>query len=65
MMKKKLNGAARTHFEQIPLEVVKRIAETDLSKNEKTGPDNLIAEPVSRKKEPNRAPMPSRDRRRR
>jgi hypothetical protein len=63
-MKKKHEGNSRTHFEQIPLEVVKRIAEADVSKDEKAGTDNVIVEPVSRKSEAKRVPVRSRDRKR-
>ena len=63
-MKKKHERNSRTHFEQIPLEVVKRIADADVSKDEKPGTD-VIVEPVSGKSEPNRALARSRDRKRR
>ena len=33
---------SRTHFEQIPLEVVKKIAEGSVSKDQKTSTDNVI-----------------------
>lgn len=50
----KRNGAPRkpqTHFEQIPLEVVKKIAEEDLPKDKKKpGTGKLSVEPASRKK---------------
>ena len=64
-MKKKHERSAQTHFEQIPLEVVKEIAKADVSKDEKTGTDNLTVEPVSRKSEPNGVPARSRERKRR
>jgi hypothetical protein len=41
---------SRTHFEQVPLEVVKKIAEQDVSKDKKTGTARVGAEPPSRKK---------------
>ena len=53
MMKTK--DAARkpqTHFEQIPLKVVKWIVEGASSTAEHAGPDNVTVEPVSRKTEP-------------
>jgi hypothetical protein len=56
---------SRTHFEQIPLDVVKKIAGADVSTDEKAGTDNGIVKPVSRKSEPNRAPPRSVDRERR
>jgi hypothetical protein len=55
---------SRTHFEQIPVEVVKKIAEEDVS-SEKAGGDNAIVKPVSRKSGPNRVPGRSLDKRRR
>jgi hypothetical protein len=63
-MKKKPERNSRTHFEQIPLEVVKKIVEADVSRDEKAGTD-IIVEPVSEKSEPNRVPARSRDRKRR
>jgi hypothetical protein len=41
-----------THFEQIPIEVVKKIAEVDAPKERKTEPENLFFEPPSSKVEP-------------
>jgi hypothetical protein len=38
----------RTHFEQIPVEAVKKIAESDVSAGADPGTDNLIVEPVAR-----------------
>jgi hypothetical protein len=63
-MKKKYERNSRTHFEQIPLEVVKRIAEADVSNDEKAGTD-VIVEPVSGKSAFNRGRPRSRDRKRR
>jgi hypothetical protein len=48
----KSNNATRksqTHFEQVPIEVVKRIAEPDVSKDKK-GVAHVAVEPTSRKK---------------
>ena len=57
---------SRTHFELIPIDVVKKIAEVDVSTEEKAGTDNGTVKPVSRKSEPpNRAPPRSVDRERR
>jgi hypothetical protein len=42
----------RTHFEQIPLDVVRKVAERDLSKKHKTGDGKVIREPAARKTEP-------------
>jgi hypothetical protein len=41
-----------THFEQVPLEVVKKIAEVDAPKERKTVSGNLFFEPPSSKVEP-------------
>jgi hypothetical protein len=43
---------SQTHFEQVPIEVVKKIAEQDGSKDTKTGTARAGAEPTSRKAEP-------------
>jgi hypothetical protein len=51
----KTNQAKRkptTHFEQVPLAVVKKIADPDASNTDKAGPHNVIIEPASRKTEP-------------
>jgi hypothetical protein len=40
-----------THFEQVPLEVVKKIGEPDASKDKKGGTAHLAVEPASRKKD--------------
>jgi hypothetical protein len=50
----------RTHFEQIPVEAVKKIAERDVFTGEDAGTDNLIVEPVARRT--NRVPARSLDR---
>jgi hypothetical protein len=52
MMKKKHERKFGTQFEQVPLEVVKRIAQVDVSNDEKAGTD--IVELASRKNEPYR-----------
>jgi hypothetical protein len=49
----KSNGATRkshTHFEQVPIEHVKKIAEQDVSKDKKAGTARAGAEPTSRRK---------------
>jgi len=49
----KSNDATRksqTHFEQVPIEVVKRIAERDASNDKKAGTARVGTEPTSRKK---------------
>jgi len=42
----------RTHFEQIPLKVVRKIADGAALKAEPVLPDNMVVEPASRKTEP-------------
>jgi hypothetical protein len=39
----------RTHFEQIPVAVVKRVARVYVSKRERVGTDEMILQPASRK----------------
>lgn len=49
----KSNDATRksqTHFEQVPIGVVKKIAEPDLAKDKQPGTARLGAEPTARKK---------------
>lgn len=41
-----------THFEQIPIEEVKKIADPDVPKKETGGKGNVIVEPASSKTEP-------------
>jgi hypothetical protein len=41
---------SNTHFEQVPLEVVKKIAEQEVSKDKKAGTARSRVEPASRKK---------------
>jgi hypothetical protein len=43
---------SRTHFEQIPLEVVRKIAVTTISKKQKTATGKVGREPASTKTEP-------------
>ena len=52
-----------TYFEQIPLEVVKKIAGEDVFKRDKPGTGTVIVEPASRKR--NRAPARALDRKER
>ena len=63
-MKKKHERNSETHFEQVPLEVVKRIAEADVDKHEKAGTD-VVVELVPGKRESNRVQARSRDGKRR
>jgi hypothetical protein len=49
----KSNDATRkfqTHFEQVPIEVVKKIADRDVSKEKKAGTARVGLEPTSSKK---------------
>jgi hypothetical protein len=49
----KSNNATRkpqTHFEQVPIDVVKKIAEQDVSKDKKAGTPRVGVEPTSREK---------------
>jgi hypothetical protein len=41
---------SQTHFEQVPIEVVKKIAEQDVSKDKKAGTARVGTEPTSSKK---------------
>jgi hypothetical protein len=41
-----------THFEQIPIDVVKKIADREESKKKTAGSDNLIYDEMSMKTEP-------------
>ena len=56
---------ARTHFEQVPLAVVKRIAEADVFKAENAAPENRVGEPAPGKTWPRSAPPRSLLRKRR
>ena len=42
----------RTHFEQIPVKVVKKMTDGAASNAENVGSDNMVVEPASRKTEP-------------
>ena len=49
----KSNEATRkpqTHFEQVPIDVVKKIAEEDVSKDKKPGTARVSVEPTSKRK---------------
>jgi hypothetical protein len=41
---------SRTHFAQVPVDVVKKIAEPDVSSDKKTGTSRVRAKPTSVKK---------------
>jgi hypothetical protein len=50
MKKSHTKRRSRPHFEQVPLEVVKKIADREASKTEKAG--NVVFEPASGKTDP-------------
>jgi hypothetical protein len=58
-MKMPVKRNARTHFEQIPVEVVKKIAVEKGPEKEATKPKNGVAELPSRKTEPYSMPISS------
>ena len=65
---RKTNSAtrkSRTHFEQVPIDVVKRVAEEDVSREENTATDKVIREPASGKSRPPSMPERSLHRKRR
>jgi hypothetical protein len=65
---KKTDGAtrkARTHFEQVPIDVVKRVAEADVSREENAGSDKVIRQPAPGKSQPPSVPARSLPRKRR
>jgi len=57
--------ASRTHFEQIPLDVVKKIAEAAVANDENAVAGYVIVERASRKSKPQAAPARSLARKRR
>jgi hypothetical protein len=48
---------SRTHFEQIPVNLVKKIADGKAYKTKKAGLGNLIVWPASRQTEPDKGPV--------
>jgi hypothetical protein len=50
--KKDAKRKPTTHFEQVPLKVVKKITDGAGSNAENLGSDNMVVEPASRKTEP-------------
>ncbi len=48
-----------THFEQIPIEVVKKIVESDVSSGDKAGTNTVTAGPAPGSKRPQKAPARS------
>ena len=59
MKRKSVKRRALTHFEQIPVEIVKKIALEKPSLKKPTGPGNVVAEPTARKTEPYSMPLSS------
>jgi hypothetical protein len=45
---------SQTHFEQVPLEVVKKVLGGEAVKTERAGTNNLVVETAPRKKKPHR-----------
>ena len=59
MKRKSVTRQAPTHFEQIPVETVKKIILEKPSMKTPTGPSNVVAEPTARKTEPYSMPLSS------
>jgi hypothetical protein len=59
MKTKPVKQTARTHFEQIPVAVVKKIALERAPEKKTTETGNVIAEPPTRKTEPYSMPISS------
>jgi hypothetical protein len=59
MKKQAVKPKAPTHFEQIPVEIVKKIALEKPSAKKPTGPTNVVAEPMAQKTEPYSMPLSS------
>jgi hypothetical protein len=59
MKRKSVKRRAATHFEQIPVEIVKRIVPEKSSLKKPTGPRNVVAESPARKTEPYSMPLSS------
>jgi hypothetical protein len=59
MKKKAVKPQALTHFEQIPVEIVKKITLEKPSPKKPTGPRNVVAEPTAQKTEPYSMPLSS------
>jgi len=58
MKRKSVKRRARTHFEQIPVAIVKKIAIEKPSLKKPTGPSNVV-EPTAMKTEPYSMPLSS------
>ena len=59
MKRKSVKPRALTHFEQIPVAIVKKIAIEKPSLKKPTGPSNVVAEPTATKTEPYSMPLSS------
>jgi hypothetical protein len=59
MKRKSVKRRVLTHFEQIPVEIVKRIILEKPSLQKPTGPSNEVVEPTARKTEPYSMPLSS------
>jgi hypothetical protein len=57
MKKKSVKQHAPTHFEQIPVAIVKKIILEKPSLKKTTGPINMVAEPTAMKTEPYSMPL--------
>jgi len=59
MKRKSVKRQAVTHFEQIPVEIVKKITLEKTSLKKPTGSSNVVVEPTVRKTEPYSMPLSS------
>ena len=59
MKTKPVKGTSRTHFQQIPIAVVKKIEKARAKKGTETDRENVRLEPPSRKTEPYSMPISS------
>jgi hypothetical protein len=57
MKKKSVKRHAPTHFDQIPVEIVKKIILEKPSPKKPTVPSNMVAEPTAMKTEPYSMPL--------
>ncbi len=59
MKRKSVKRRPLTHFEQIPVAIVKKITVEKPSLKKPTGPSNVVAEPTAWKTEPYSMPLSS------
>jgi hypothetical protein len=52
MTRKPASQKSRTHFEQVPLDVVKTVTAEEVLEEQRTGTDNVASKPVSKKTKP-------------